>query len=386
MIKINRYNYEDFFILYMDNELDSDDRLIVEDFVKQFPELKEELDVLMQYKLQPDKDIVFANKESLMMQLPAAANESDMETRLMLYLDGELNNAEKHELEVLLASNSQMQKVFASLQKTKQQPEHISFPFKSSLYRSEAVTKRKYIVWRYSAAAILLLMIGLSVFFSLNNNRNTPEDPIVKTETKATQQQTINTKDENTNAALEKEQTEIQVAATTAKPEQKNKLNNTEEILPVVSKQQNENLITANVKQETKEKTNSQLPQPQQKVEHAIAIENKPTNNLPSPENNSNLKPSLQKQDANASLMANVQPNPETNNLLKHNDANVIPASLTTKQNIVSEDDLENGGKNKKNRGLFRKIVRTFVKRTNATTKDGEDESKLLVGGFAIRM
>lgn len=84
--------------------------------------------------------------------------------------------------------------------------------------------------------------------------------------------------------------------------------------------------------------------------------------------------------------MANVQPNPETNNLLKHNDANVIPASLTTKQNIVSEDDLENGGKNKKNRGLFRKIVRTFVKRTNATTKDGEDESKLLVGGFAIRM
>jgi hypothetical protein len=88
----------------------------------------------------------------------------------------------------------------------------------------------------------------------LNNNRNTPEDPIVKTETKATQQQTINTKDENTNAALEKEQTEIQVAATTAKPEQKNKLNYTEEILPVVSKQQSENMITANVKQETKKK------------------------------------------------------------------------------------------------------------------------------------
>jgi hypothetical protein len=106
----------------------------------------------------------------------------------------------------------------------------------------------------------------------LNNNRNTPEDPIVKTETKATQQQTINTKDENTNAALEKEQTEIQVAATTAKPEQKNKLNYTEEILPVVSKQQSENMITANVKQETKEKTNPQLPQPQQKLSMPLPL------------------------------------------------------------------------------------------------------------------
>jgi anti-sigma factor RsiW len=117
MNKINRHNYETFFILYMDNELSSEERLMVEDFVKQYPELKEELDVLMQYKLQPDDDIVFANKESLMMQTPAAATEPDMETRLMLYLDGELNNAEKHELEVLLASNSQMQEVFAVLQK-----------------------------------------------------------------------------------------------------------------------------------------------------------------------------------------------------------------------------------------------------------------------------
>jgi anti-sigma factor RsiW len=116
MNKINRHNYETFFILYMDNELSSEERLMVEDFVKQYPELKEELDVLMQYKLQPDDDIVFANKESLMMQTPAAATEPDMETRLMLYLDGELNNAEKHELEVLL-SNSQMQEVFAVLQK-----------------------------------------------------------------------------------------------------------------------------------------------------------------------------------------------------------------------------------------------------------------------------
>ena len=104
MNKINRHNYETFFILYMDNELSSEERLMVEDFVKQYPELKEELDVSMQYKLQPDDDIVFANKEGLMMQLPAAAAEPDMETRIMLYLDGELNAFEKQELEALIAA------------------------------------------------------------------------------------------------------------------------------------------------------------------------------------------------------------------------------------------------------------------------------------------
>ncbi len=386
MNKINRHNYETFFILYMDNELSSEERLMVEDFVKQYPELKEELDVLMQYKLQPDDDIVFANKEGLMMQLPAAAAEPDMETRIMLYLDGELNAFEKQELESLIAANTQLQETLHCFQKSKLQSAHFAFPYKDSLYRNEKATKRNFILWRYRVAAILLLVIGLAVFFNLNNNNNKTDDPIVKIETKATQPQTINNKTELTNAVLEKEQTENQVAATSIKPEQKTVLNNTKEILPAVSKQQSGNMITANGKQEIKEKIIPQLPQLQQKAEQAIAVENKPSNNLPSPENNPNLKPSLQKQDANASLMANVQPNPETNNLLKQNDAHVIQASLTTTQNMVTEDDLENGGKNKKNRGLFRKIVRTIVKRTHATTKDDEDDSKILIGGFAIRM
>jgi hypothetical protein len=45
-MNINRHNYEEYFILYMDNELDSDDRRMVEAFVLQHPDLKEELDIL----------------------------------------------------------------------------------------------------------------------------------------------------------------------------------------------------------------------------------------------------------------------------------------------------------------------------------------------------
>jgi hypothetical protein len=37
-MNINRHNYEEFFILYMDNELGSEDRRLVEEFVQKHPE------------------------------------------------------------------------------------------------------------------------------------------------------------------------------------------------------------------------------------------------------------------------------------------------------------------------------------------------------------
>ena len=44
-MNINYHNYEECFILYMDNELSGDERRMVEAFVQQHPELKEELDL-----------------------------------------------------------------------------------------------------------------------------------------------------------------------------------------------------------------------------------------------------------------------------------------------------------------------------------------------------
>ena len=55
-MNINHHNYEEYFILYMDNELGSDARRMVEAFVQQHPELKGELDLLLQYKLVPDTE------------------------------------------------------------------------------------------------------------------------------------------------------------------------------------------------------------------------------------------------------------------------------------------------------------------------------------------
>lgn len=55
---INLSNYEEYFILYMDNELDAARRQMVEAFVSLHPHLAEELEMLISTKL-PVEEISF---------------------------------------------------------------------------------------------------------------------------------------------------------------------------------------------------------------------------------------------------------------------------------------------------------------------------------------
>jgi hypothetical protein len=57
--------------------------------------------------------------------------------------------------------------------------------------------------------------------------------------------------------------------------------------------------------------------------------------------------------------------------------------SLTGDNPDASFASLEETGKNKKNRGLFRKAVRFFEKNTNI---NAANDDRLLVGGLAIKL
>ncbi|MCB0777731.1 MAG: hypothetical protein KDB99_15615, partial [Chitinophagaceae bacterium] len=85
-MNINRLNYEEYFILYMDNELSNEERRQVEAFTEQHPDLKEELELLSQYKLEPDADIVYKGKEELLKQNGnTAINSNNYEEWFSLY-------------------------------------------------------------------------------------------------------------------------------------------------------------------------------------------------------------------------------------------------------------------------------------------------------------
>lgn len=64
-MEINRNNYEEFFLLYVDNELPAGERREVEEFVHANPDLKVEFDLLSDTVLVADNNIVFEEKEAL---------------------------------------------------------------------------------------------------------------------------------------------------------------------------------------------------------------------------------------------------------------------------------------------------------------------------------
>lgn len=108
---ITRHNYEEYFILYMDNELGSDERRMVEAFVQQHPDLKDELDTLFQYKLTPDTNIVFEGKEELIKTNgDTPFGLVSYQEGLILYLDNELTDAQKTITEELIAANPAVKK------------------------------------------------------------------------------------------------------------------------------------------------------------------------------------------------------------------------------------------------------------------------------------
>jgi hypothetical protein len=65
---ITRHNYEDLFLLYVDNELSPVERQSVETFVKENPDLKEEMETLQQCRLIPEDEVSFGSLEPLLKE------------------------------------------------------------------------------------------------------------------------------------------------------------------------------------------------------------------------------------------------------------------------------------------------------------------------------
>lgn len=379
-MKIDRHNYEEFFILYMDNELNSEDRRMVEAFVQQNPDLKEELDTLLQYKLNPDTSVIYNGKEELMkVNGDTPITLSNYEEWLTLYIDNELTVQQKESVEEFIATSPAAERELALLLKTRMHPETIIFTNKESLYRNEEKVRPIPFRWqRFAVAAILLLAVGLTAVFIFNKKSSNSNPDIAKTP--GTEQKNP----VQTNVAKQNEQSNN---TTPEEPVINNREavvnnNNIKQSFTPVEKHSIKNVVvksTDNKKPSVNKKIQTALPVPIKNQDEMVADNNnKPSNNLPQPLYN----PNVIKTDATNPVVAETNIPKEISNPLKeltNNDAvtNIIPASYNNSK------QLEEGGKNKKNRGIFRKLARTFEKRTNMTATDGD---RLLVGGLSIKL
>jgi cytoskeletal protein RodZ len=130
---ITRDNYEEFFLLYIDNELSVADREAVEQFVAHHPDLQQEWQALLHCRQLPEEEIVFPDREALYR---TGVEEDDDE---FLHFSPDLS---------------------------------IVFPDKASLYKQEEDKRIVWLPWlRIGAAAAIIGIVALLVLLS---GRHTP--------------------------------------------------------------------------------------------------------------------------------------------------------------------------------------------------------------------
>jgi hypothetical protein len=374
MSLITRHNYEEYFILYMDNELSSADKQMVELFAAQNPDLKDELDLLMQSKLVPDTNIVFEGKE-LLMKDEASSPISGITEKLLLHLDNELSGSEKTEIERLIDTDTAITKEWQLLQQTKLPAEAIVFPYKQSLYRKEETVRVVSIKWwRIAAAAVVLLGIGFGTY-SILNKKETIKNSGTETAKNNTETNTPKKVDEPKIISPVIESPKPDIATTT--PENKT------EQKPLLVKQ---NIITPIIKDGKK---NNFVQQEQSLVVKNNIIDNK--NETPLFEQNKEQK----NKSTNADVAINDKNNPPSQNF---KEEGVTTGNSPRNTNIQTQSknpevvgppiafvpEPENSGRKNKLRGFFRKATRIFEHTTNISAAN--DDDRLLIGGLAVRL
>jgi hypothetical protein len=343
-MSIDRYNYEEYFLLYVDNELSIDQKKQVELFVKDNPDLDEELVMLQQSRLIPDNSIVFEGKELLMKENnDSLINPGNYEEWLVLYVDDELNSEEKTRVEQFAALHPHVQAELNLFLETKLQTEEVKFPNKKLLYKRDRGVRVISMTWWRAAAAILIIGAGVTTYSVLNTkDKKAASRPIAVTEQQSVKQKPTDqqSKQSNTAASVDDKNKAAVINAGNSKP--------LREKLPQkqTTKKSEDNLIAR-----------EEIAAPETTKRRAEII-----SEVNTPESNSEIN------------TASVQVRPQQ----------IINEVNVTNQSPETPDQYASNNENKHLRGIFRKATR-FIERTSGINP-ANDDNRVLIGAMAVNL
>ncbi len=363
-MNLTRKTYEEYFLLYTDNELSDMDRKMVEAFVIENPDLKPELNLFLASKFSMDGEIVFNNKESLLKKSASNINESNYESYQLTFIDNELPENLRNEFLHFNALNPTAQLNLDLLFQTKQEADlQIVHPDKNSLL-SQNMGRRRVVpfmpYWiRISVAAAILFAISLLTFNPFKSNQST-----------ALVSKTISGNlltSENKTALVE-----------TVIPAKEPTTNNRSVI------RKKDNRINSIIASSTNFIANNNIINPTENMDVVVSANNPNTTidelfPVKQINNQSNLTLNTDVAISTNNPAQQIIYNSTVTNSLKET---YNSQSTATNEFFINPSTDDNS--NKSLRGIFRKATRYFEKTTNINATDGED--KLLIAGLAINL
>jgi hypothetical protein len=152
-MKINRDNYEPFFLDYLEGNLKEEmiDQFL--DFLELNPDLKEE-------------DVVFSGKTQLYKSI--ADEKAALENKFVALLEGDLDEDDQKSFVDYLASQPELQKEYKQFTKTRVIPDlHVRFHDKQKLHRKSGSVI--FLNWALRAAAVIVVLWGVNSLFQTGN-------------------------------------------------------------------------------------------------------------------------------------------------------------------------------------------------------------------------
>jgi hypothetical protein len=177
MEKINRNNYESYFLDYLEGNLASGRREELISFLEENPDLKEELNGLENFRLGQDQ-VNFAGKTALKKRLTLSDPGYTIFDELALgRLEEELSEKQVREFDQLISDDPDKKKEFELYKKTLLKPDKkLRYTGKSGLKRGKTIQIYSKTLYRSVAlAASILILAGVYFFYPKESNTPYPE-------------------------------------------------------------------------------------------------------------------------------------------------------------------------------------------------------------------
>jgi hypothetical protein len=366
---INRDNYEEYFLLYADNELTDSEKAEVLMFVKHNKDLEEEFRMIHHTISRPDANVKLTDKSFLFRNNTTAfINEKNYEEVFVLYHDDELTKKEKLDAEEFVSVHKELKNDFDLIGLARLIPEStVTFLNKKKLYKKEKSGKVVPVIfWRMLVAAGF---IGFGLWI-INLYFQKPGKSNITTVHSGPAKNSILKIEKN--ILPNKKQTEViaQSSALTDKNSGK-EINDKKEKKPKILYHKPNNAIVKtiiNTQKTREENIPNQLPE---KINYAIIVSNNKIKNISNEETSS-----LTKIDPSKELAQNVIENntKKTEPVANTKNVSYVADAGNNNENYIFYDITADKFKKTKVGGFLKKVKRV-VERNNPIARlfSGDD-------------